>query len=308
MANGTKVQDATRKKIEHFLFACERPDEDYPPRRLPRDEVLAYLEERLEKAMPAAAFPRIRMLCDGYDLVAAIPVLEKHLDAAPRKPEDYVRCLEFNIVRVGLGDAGQKPAGVDYYEKTLIANGEAHEHYRGLLYCYVEGAPLSKSPSLKSSIELRRKQLEPGMQNDYDRRIEHAELTALLNNDVPEAEEAHGTRTKIEAMKDDAKRIRELVHVYLEIDYAGGDYLHFWSVRLLKRFAAGGDPKIAVDALRPLVDALEKKKMPADEKDFVRRRSLRAIDFFGGELKDPERKFIAKFKNADDTYDPVSKD
>lgn len=306
MANQKEIVNPwTRQAIETFLFSRGHHESTYAPRGLDRGTIVAYLEYRLELEITATPARRVRQLCDAYDLVEAVAVLEKHIDDAPKEEDDFVRSMAFSAARAELGDDPQRTTSAEHYDKTLLAHIQAPDHFPELIEMYAVLGPDYSSDSLKSVIELQLKQLEPRIESDYTTRIEHLEAQALLNNDVPEAEEAVAIKRKILGQPDVAARVKEWANVYLGIDYGGGPYLEPWAVRMLRR-AGADEPEPVAKALRDVLPKIEKQKLPRQEMEFLRRRSLRAIEFFGGALDEKEGKFLDRFVGSEDCYDELS--
>lgn len=307
MAQESNQTDAkTRRSLEHFLFGSEPVESSIPPRGLDRTEIVEYLDDRLERSMQPQAYWRVRDLCDAYLLVEALPILDRHVESKPRSSEEYVISLAIAMTQADLGDTAIRAKALDYYEKTLVTNAEAHPYFERLIECFAGLGPESTSQSLRQAIERRMKQLEPQIEKDYERRIEHLELQALLDNEVPAAEDGSEIKKRILAMKNRTDQVREWVKIYLGIEYGGGIYIEPWAIRMLRRLGTAGERQQVVKELRQALAGIEKQSLPKEEVEFVRRKVLRAIDYFDGALEPEERKFLDRFKGQEDAEDELS--
>ncbi len=306
MPSNNQVDERTRKALEGFLFGREPKDVGIAPQGLDRDKVLAYLQERLEKPIEPTPVWRVRLVADAYELRELVPAFDKLLGTAPEKPDEYSKGIALVTAKAEVGDAKQRTEANDYYENTLVMHREACRYFPKLIVLYAALGPESSSQSLRKSIERELKRLEPRIEKDYESRIRYLELEALQNNDVPEAEESHKTKGNLLKLRDVRQRVRSLAEIYLGVEN-GGPYLDSWSVRHLRRAAREAGLPAMAEEIREVLNRIDIKALDELEKEVVRRRALRAIDYFDGPLDPKERRFVEKTKTKPEAIDELAK-
>lgn len=290
-------------QIERFLTGKAPIHVRQVPWPVDREHILEFVRERLEESsLSPLAASRLPILAEAYLLeelpAEVLPRLRREEAGADDVWVSASLCAA--IGRVGTRE--EIAAATDYYE-GLVASPHAAEVLAELLPARDALGPVASSGSLRTAIEQRSEELIA--EGSYESEVEGQDLDEIGANGLQDIDWADQARERFSALDDEAARLPFLLEVYLErADYGGEEVLTPWAVREIRKCAHRGGAEPVIAALESELAATRETRDADPDASFASVRLLRAIEFFGGDLREEERDFLEE--HQEDQKDPLS--
>jgi len=294
-------------ELEEFVFRPDQFAKENIPRGLDPAEAARFLIAHLDHTAPLGPLRQAEKVIDFYDLneVAA------HLRGFLNKTEK---------------DSADRQRSVTIARSVARSGAPADRAFAGVYFHYLlEKASANELAELASVLEALGP--EAGVQPLRDtgkRRLDTASsadartLRTLLSHTIPRLEQANSAKARVLAMQDRPRRIHAEINLYLGITPDYPEYLPAWSARRLRREAWADEPaQQTVRAANPqrahevaglfrqaIAEVARDKDETEDIRASMRLTCLRAVDFFGGALAQPEHQELHQTKGGQ--YDVLS--
>jgi hypothetical protein len=284
--------------IEAFIFHPDQFGKELIPRRQNPEDLVAFITKRIDRSTPIDAVRQTEKVVDFYDLQETAPYFENLLTQREPGPNDLLPCIVLTrtIARVGL------PPDREFarrYYSFLIPRATTTEMLEELAGAYEAiGSSVDPAP-LVAAIAKKAASLD---KSDPQSVHEAAALDRLGNYMLPRTVLLNQEKDRVFNLPGRTTRIEREVDLYLGLrsSYPG---MSGYSARRLRREVWAEMPAqqtqrtdsqprreeiaAAFRAAIPRVEATS--DLPASAKAIMHRSCLRAVDFFGGQLSDPER-------------------
>jgi hypothetical protein len=284
--------------IETFIFHPDQFGKELIPRRQNPDDLVHFITARINRATPAAALRQTEKVVDFYDLQETAPFFESLLDQHEANPDDVLRSILFVRMTARVGLPPDREFARRYY-LFLIPRATTTEMFEELAGAY-EAIGSSGDPApLVAAIARKAGSLD---KSDPQSVHEAADLDRLGNYTLPRTVLFNQEKDRLFNIADRAARIDREVDLYLGLrpSYPG---MSSYAARRLRREVWADQPAqqiyradsrrrrdelvVAFRAAIPRVGA--GTDLPASAKTIMLRACLSAVDFFGGELSEPEK-------------------
>lgn len=225
---------------------------------------------------------------DFYDTAAVVPDMLALLQRREDGPEKFLIAVALTRGVGILGSGADRDRGLEYLLYLLglpyvPANAEA------VLAAYNEYSLLGRSEPVAGALAKLQDDLSRQSGTDPVAETRMREVEDLANNMLPRIVHAADHKRAILAVADLPARLDALVDIYLALDTRYREWTLRWATRLLLREARAGRTAEVVAAFRR---GLTRLPAAADSKEALsalRATSLRAVEFFGGQLSEAER-------------------
>lgn len=304
-------------QLEQFVFHPDPYHAEVVPRRLHREVVASFIDERILAATPRGALAQAEKVVDFYDLQESCPHL-KSLAAKNEKTPDDIRRSTVVVRSIAHVCLPPDLAFASDYATHLVALSSTLPEFQDLIALNDALAGGLDSAQLKSRMKIRLEALGQKRQGDYQAQIEYGNLEDAMNTQLMRSLKANELKVSILAMPNRSQRIAEEIRMYLGLHYGYIEYLQPWAARRLRRETWASQPsqqtqrgdnrelrqevalsfRAAVDSLAP------SRELPKENIPSLRVRCLRAIDYFGGAVSPNEHQFVEQ--NAAQQLDPLS--
>jgi len=289
--------------LDHFVFGGDPFTADDIPRTLSPAMVEAFVRERVDVATPVAPLRQVEKIVAHYDVHEATPFIRPLLVEEEKADDPVIRSAIAARILANSGTPEDRAFAREHYSR-LAERVDSLARLREMILLYAELAPEADVDPLRKCIDRRIQTL----QGDPERnRLEILELKEEISQRLERARRAAKVRETILALTDRPVRIAELVKIYLNLDYGYLEYLQPWAARQLRREVWAAQPadqrqrttdagrrEELADTFRGAIAALDRAaQLTPREVIHARVRALRAYAFFGGELSEVERQFLA---------------
>lgn len=290
---------------EGFVFHSDEYSRDLIPRRLNTAEVAMFIESRIDNSTRLVPLQQAEKLVDFYDLQEVVPHFERLLNRQETTATDLTRsAIEVRIVaRVGT------PAACEFaraYYSYLAQRAETTALLDLLISVYEALGSAADPKPLAAAISQRLQTLEPQVKAHPDLIHEVQALERMSNYTLPRTVQANQAKDRVRSIQNPAQRIEEEINIYLGLKPGFPEILPAWAARRLRREIWADHPEQQtvradnparrseiVAAFRAALGRIESNQtMPQTQKDFLVGSCLRAVEFFGGALSEPEQEIV----------------
>jgi len=302
-------------ELEAYVFIADPYQAGRPPRGLKAKEVGRYLAVMIDKATPLRVVEYAQTVAMFYDASEVVAPYRKLLDKSEKTPDDVRRSTIFARLVASLGTDADAAAATTYFT-YLCTKAESQYELFDLVELYMALSTTADPKPLADRLAARIAQLLPKVKVDDSVRLEYLKLSEAVTAMLASAQAAKKEQASILNMTDRTARLRALVELYVGITGGGRD-LRPWAAARLRRETWSDKPpefivrvdkpahtRAVITALRAMLPVYAKREDP-DEQTFMKVRTLRAIQYFGGALSGAEAKYVKV--NAQGQSDPLVK-
>lgn len=287
-------KDVAQEMLDHFFFEQGPGRVDIIPKRINPQFADEYIREKVSKDSEPIVCRHARQLVDFYDLRQTLPHFREFLSKQEDDAEAFNRSMQVVMMLAEAGEDDDWKLADDYFQNQLLRLRPAREHLPILIRCWASLGPKSSGEEFErqfaDEVALREKTRDRGDEAE----INYQELQAAYVNDLPRARRAVEFRGKVAQMKGEA-RFKALIENYARLDDLPPEYLNDWAARLLRRAADDDEAKARIIHLmrERVKSAQADTSLDQQTKLFVKRRLLRAVEYFDGtQLEEDERTFL----------------
>jgi hypothetical protein len=292
--------DLAAQCLDHFILEHGPYRVDIVPKRCDPDFVDRYLREKVKMDAEPPVFIASRRVVDWYDLRRTLP----HFEAALGGEGDgagFYRSLEVVAMLAQVGDAEAWKHANDHFQNKLLTNRLADEYMGPLVRVWATLGPAAPVGALEKRLTELVSFREKAAGTSDDGFISHQRARAVLDNDLPRAKMAVEHRAKVEKLTGDAQ-LAALIDNYARLDDYPPEYLNTWSARMLRKAAEHPEQRVRIVKLMSerIDTAAKDREVDSDLRGYVKRRLLRAIEYFdAARLTEEEKSFLqAQLKEA----------
>ncbi len=303
--NENPSENVSIPELEAFIFKPDEFTDFIVPRRLSPPKVAQFLIQKINKNTKLEAFVQVEKVAKFYDTFEVVEKYKSFLDKSETNSEEVIRSIVITRIIAVVGDRKDWESARQYYE-YLIKKINSVEEFEEIVVLHENLALGKSSASLREKINSTLKSLEASKETDYAAGAKYAKLKQSIDLKLRQAEEVQAIKDKILVMTDRKQRLAEEIKLYLYMNYGVPDFLDPWSARRLrqetwaeqpseqmKRVDAQPYKKQVMIALRDFLTDLDKQEgLPAQDREAVKLRLLRAIKFFDGKVTEEEENLL----------------
>lgn len=303
--NQSPAENVSIPELEAFIFKPDEFTDFIVPRRLSPPNVAQFLIQKINKDTKLEAFVQVEKVAKFYDTFEVVEKYKTFLDKSESNSDAIIRSIVITRIIAVLGDGKDWEFAKQYYE-YLIQKIDTVEEFEHIIILH-ENLGLGKSSTaLREKINSKLKSLEASKETDYAAGAKYAKIKQSIDLKLRQAEEVQAIKDKILVMTDRKQRLAEEIKLYLYMNYGVPDLLDPWSARRLrqetwaeqpsqqiKRVDAQPYKKHVTIALRDFLTDLDKQEgLPAQGREAIKLRLLRAIKFFDGKVTEEEESLL----------------
>ena len=292
------------ERLERFYDTETKYHAAPVPTPLDRSRAAAFVNSKVNRQESAEKLRKLVRLAVFYDLRECAGAFKGLLAGGETKPEEISRSALALIALAWIGDQAQQASAQGYYHG--LQDRADIDTQRNLMLEVVEafgpreGTAYHRQwvQSAIASLAQRGRQAEAD-HNTAGVRLAREKINALteyLNIQLPRVDRAFSIRQRIDAV-DPATQVKPLVALALESTSESTPSLAFWASMRLLRLGPNVAGPIAAEFARQAA-ALAR---PGEE--LFRARALRAAEFFGQALAEPDSEWLAG--QPDTLVDPL---
>ena len=271
-------------EIDTFIFHPDQFGKELIPRRQNLQDLISFISERIDRATPADALRQTEKVVDFYDLQELAPYFQGLLDQREAQPDDVLHSILFDRMLARIGLPPEREYARRYFQ-YLISKATTPEMLAELVTNYeaigssADAAPLAaairdKAPSLELVVSRT-----TAFNQEKDRIFNIPSRPARIDREI---ELYLGLRPSYPGMSAfAARRLRREVWS----EQPPQQIYRADSARRKEELAA------AFRAAMPKVELAD--DLPDSARSIMMRACVRAIDFFGGEVTDADKKLLA---------------
>lgn len=300
--------------LETFVFSPDQFLTEDVPLGLDPLVVAKFVQLRINRTTAVRALFQLLKVVDFYDVHEAADHLLPLLDKREPGPDAVLRSAVITRIIAIVGQPQHRDAARQYY-LHLAGRADGLDVLDQLILVYeaLMPDPAADPKPVADKLDVRAKALRTSTDPTARRDLQAVENSI---NQLQRAQRAGAIKAKVIALADRNARLDEEVKTYLTLQYGFGEFLPIWAARRLRRetwapqpadqVKRAPDPKLREDviaALRralPLIDKVPHLTEP--ERNVLTVTDLHAIEFFGGQISDPERQFLADHGAGQKSY------
>jgi hypothetical protein len=284
--------------IEVFIFHPDQFGKELIPRRQSPEELVRFIDEHIDRSTPVDALRQTEKVVNFYDLQETASFFEHMLDQREAQPDDVLRSILFTRIVASVGLPPDREFARRYY-LFLIPRASTVEMFVELAATYEAIGSTADTTPLVAAIARKAGSID---KSNPQSTHEAADLDRLGNYTLPRAVLLNQEKDRVFNIPGRAVRIEREVDLYLGLrsSYPG---MSGYAARRLRREVWAEQPaqqiyradsnrrrEELVAAFRAAIPRVEAgNDLPESAKTIMIRACLRAIDFFGGELSEPEQ-------------------
>jgi hypothetical protein len=301
-------------ELETFIFHPDQFGKELIPRRQNPPDLVSFIQERIDRSTPVDALRQTEKVVDLYDLQELAPYFQGLLNQSEAQPDDFLRSILFDRMLARIGLPPEREYARRYFQ-FLISKASTTQMFEELVTTYeaigssADPAPLVAAIGRKAS----------ALDKSDPQWVHEAEvLNQLANYTVPRTTLFNQEKDRIANIPARPARIDREIDLYLGLRSSYPGMGSFGARRLRREVWSEQPPQqiyradsarrgeelaAAFRAAIPRVALAD--DLPSSAKDTMIRACLRAIDFFGGELTEADRK---KLQDAGRQFNILSND
>ena len=297
-------------ELDKYIFSQDEYTAGIVPRKLEAEKVARWLIGKIKKEHDANVFERAELTADFYDTFEVAPTFKAFLDRGETDEASIGKSASIARTIAHCGGAENIDFAKQYY-KHLIGKSSTFRSFEELVRLHEAIGLGGNSAELRQRIRTVAAPLESQAKTDYRARLELKNLQWPIEQKLRRAEKVEEVKSKILSIGDRKKRVQEETKAYLGIGYGYVEYLYPWAARRLRRETWAPVPaeqekrndeaplkSEVAGLLRSYASdpSLSPNGNPGG-KASLKLRLLRAIKFFGGEIKADEEDLLLDKKS-----------
>ncbi len=290
-----------QERLQGYLEAD--PKHEAAPIPVPVDRALAVraITERVKPDLPPRELQKLVRLAVFYDLRETAPAFGSILKQGESKGEDFARSAQALIALAWIGDAPQWDYALRYYRALQERADPERDHDAMLAVCDALG-PREGTDAHRQWVSVRLAKVERELAEAQQKKTPQEnwlenrrnELREYLAFTVRDVDRDNAGRLRIAGMPPEA-RPHYLAPLYMrDPDLPGiSQNLSYWSAMTLIRLAVAGLRAPVGAEFARLAAKYGQAGDPQPQTGMLRARALRAMEFFGQQLDEPTKKWLA---------------
>jgi hypothetical protein len=288
-------------EIETFIFHPDQFGKELIPRRQNPQDLIKFISERVNRSTPIDALRQTEKVVDLYDLQELAPYFQSMLDQREAQPDDFLRSILFlrMLARIGL------PPEREYarrYFQYLISRATTTESFTELVTAYEALGSGADPAPLAAAIARKVATLDPANPQSVH---EAQTLNNLGQLTLPRITAFNQEKDRVSNIPARPARVDREIDLYLGLrpSYPG---MAAFAARRLRREVWSEQPPQQIyraDSTRRKQDLAAAFRaamsrvaladgLPDSARKIMLRACVRAIDFFGGELTESDKKLL----------------
>lgn len=295
-------------ELEEFIFKPDEFREEIVPRKLSAPDVAKFLSQKVDKTAKLQVFIQVEKAADFYDTTEIVEKYKQFLEKKESNSEEVRRSIVIARIIATLGNAADVDFAKQYY-KYLTQKIDSVQDFEEIIKLHERLGLGTDSSALRQKLQAKLAALEP-KKEDYQTRLEYLKFQEEIEQKIRAAEQVQPVKDKVLRNADRKTRLEEEIKMYVTDDYGFIEFLERWSARRIRRETWAAQPAEQVkrtennslkeDVVKSLRAFLDKAgKLPdldGEEKEAVKLRLLRAIQFFDGKLSAAETGILSHNK------------